>query len=64
MTHVASETKISTHPCPGNWVPTGWAVVYYAHAATYIVQELNAGTVYVNCACISMYFYTIYGFNE
>ena len=39
MTHVACDEKLrsvvrsSMHPCPGNWVTIGRAVVYYARAA-------------------------------
>ena len=39
MTHVAWESKLcslvrpSMHPCPGNWIAIGRAVVYYARAA-------------------------------
>ena len=35
------------HPCPGNWVAIGYAVVDYARALTLIVQDLNIGTVVV-----------------
>ena len=39
MTHVACESKLrlvvmsSMHPCPGNWVAIGHAVVYHDRAA-------------------------------
>ena len=39
MKHVACESKISLclgssmHPCPGNCMPTGRVVIYYARAA-------------------------------
>ena len=52
MTHVVSESKLRLvvrscmHPCPGNWVAIGHAVVYFAQAPTHLVQELNVGTVY------------------
>ena len=29
------------HPCPGNWLAIGCAVVYYARLPTYLVQELK-----------------------
>ena len=35
------------HPCPGNLVTIGRAVVYYPGLATQLVQELNVGTVFV-----------------
>ena len=39
ITHVAYDSKLrpdvrySMHPCPGNWVPIGRAVVYHAGGA-------------------------------
>ena len=39
MTHVVCESKLrlvvrsSMHPCPGNWMTIGHAVVYFAQAA-------------------------------
>ena len=51
ITHVAFQSKLrsvvrpSMHPCQGNWVTIGRAVVYYDQAATHLVQELNVGTV-------------------
>ena len=45
MAHVAWESKLhsvvssSMHPCPGNWVSIGRAVVYYTKAA----HTLSAG---------------------
>ena len=52
-TYVACKSKLrsvvrsSMHPCLGNWVAIGRAVVYYARAA-HTLQEFNAGTV-VEC---------------
>ena len=52
MTYVTCESKLrsvlrsSMHLCPGNWVATGCAVVYYARADQgHLVQESNDGTV-------------------
>ena len=51
MTNVASESKLRSgvrlfmHPCTGNWVAIGHAVVYYARQPTHLVQELNVSTV-------------------
>ena len=35
------------HPCSGNWVAIGCAVVYYTGLPMHLVQELNVGTVAV-----------------
>ena len=51
MNHVDCESNIRSvvrstmHPCLGNSVLIGRAVVYYARIATHLVQEFNAGTV-------------------
>ena len=51
MTHVACKSKFSSvvrpymHPCPGNWVAIGRAVVYYYWAA----HTLSAGIKCPHC---------------
>ena len=51
MTHVACESKLrsvvksSMHPCPGNWVAIGRAVVYHGRAA----HTFSTGTKYRHC---------------
>ena len=36
--------RSSMHPCPGNFVAIGHAVVFYARLSTHLVQQLNAAT--------------------
>ena len=51
MTRIARESKLrsvlrsSMHPCPGDWVAIGRAVVYYARAA----QAFSAGIKWRHC---------------
>ena len=57
MSQVSSESKLrsvvssSMHPCPGNWVAIGSAVVYYPRAA----QAFDSGIRYRHCrnTCLS-----------
>ena len=44
MSHVACKSKL-LHQFSENWVAIRWAVVYYAWP-TYLVQDLNVGTVH------------------
>ena len=46
------------YPCPGNWVATGFAAMYYARAVHALVQELNGATV-LGRPCIRSYVYRL-----
>ena len=49
MTHVACESTLrsvvrsSMHPCPGNWMAIGCAVVYYVNVGTVAISHHCAG---------------------
>ena len=49
--HVTNEPMLrpvvgsSMHPCPGNWLAIGRAVVYHAELLTHLVQESKVGTI-------------------
>ena len=57
MPHVAYKSNLrsvvrsSVHPCPGNWVAIGHAVVYYALAD----QAFSAGIRLLHCTYIYAY---------
>ena len=55
MAHVACESKLrllvrsSMHPCPGNWVAIGCAVVYYARSTHTFSAVIKCCIVGISC---------------
>ena len=62
MAHLACESKLpsvvrsSMHPCPGNWLAHGHAVVYYArvaHACSAGIKCRRGTALPVTASCLS-----------
>ena len=55
-TNAAFESKLRSvvHPCPGFWVATGRAVVYYAHDAHRFNADIECGYCTYNLKVVSL----------